>query len=298
MGLEILWVAPFIAIMFIMVAHTAGNNTKSNSISGKKVAAAIIIILIMILGFASIQIVNAGERGVLLQFGAVQEENFGEGLHFVTPIRDDVIKMNVQTQKYEVDATASTKDLLDVATKVAVNFHLSPDSVNTIYQKIGLDYESTVIAPAVQEIVKATTAKYDAEELITHREAVTQEIGNALKERLAARDIQVETISIINFEFPVQFNQAITDKQTAVQKALEAQNKLEQYKFEAQQTVVKAQGDAQAIEIIQKQLQTSPEYIQYIAIQKWNGILPQVTGGAIPLVSLPNVPQGTIVQSP
>lgn len=252
----------------------------------KAVLAVIVLIIVVSFLLSVFVTVPPGHRGVLLELGAVKPIPMTEGLHVLTPFTQSAVMMDVRTQKYEVDATASTKDLLDVTAKVAVNFHLDPASVSTLYQSIGTDYENVVIAPAVQELVKATTAKFNAEELITQRETVRDQIEQAIKAKMQTRNILVESISIVNFQFPVAFNEAITAKQTAVQKALEAQNKLEQIKFEAQQAVAKAEGDAQAIEIINQQLQKSPQYISYLAVNKWSGTLPLATGGAIPFINL------------
>jgi regulator of protease activity HflC (stomatin/prohibitin superfamily) len=257
---------------------------------GRILAVPILIILILWFSLSAFVTVPAGNRGVVVELGAVQPNVLGEGFHTVKPFVQSVTIMEVRTQKYEVDATASTKDLLDVTAKVAVNFHLDPAAVNTIYQNIGLDFENRVIAPAVQEIVKATTAKFNAEELITQRETVRDQIEQSLKAKMQTRSIIVESISIVNFEFPVAFNEAITAKQTAVQRALEAQNKLEQIKFEAQQAVAKATGDAEAIDIINQQLIKSPQYINYIAANKWNGQLPYATNG-VPFLQLPMTQQ-------
>jgi regulator of protease activity HflC (stomatin/prohibitin superfamily) len=252
-----------------------------------KAALAVIVLIVFVISALAIFVtVPPGHRGVLLQFGAVQPNPLGEGLHTLTPFTQSAVMMDVRTQKYEVDATAATKDLLDVTAKVAVNFHLDPAQVNVVYQSIGPDYENTVIAPAVQELVKATTAKFDAEELITKRETVREQIEKTLIERLAPRNMIVEQMSIVNFEFPKEFSDSIVAKQTAVQKALESQNKLEQIKYEAQQAVAKATGDAEAIDIINQQLIKSPQYINYLAVNKWNGNLPLATGGAIPFINL------------
>lgn len=237
--------------------------------------------------FSTVIIVSAGQRGVVLKFGAVEDKVLTEGLHFVVPIMNSVQILDVRTQKYEVNASASTKDLLDVATTVAINYHLNPSSVNQIYQTIGLDFENRLIAPAVQEVVKSTTAEYNAEELITERPLVKQNIEDKLRERLASRDIIIETISITNFQFPEKFNQAIIDKQTAVQLKQKAENDLERIKVEAQQVVAKAQGEAEAVKIINEQLLKSPLYLQYLAIQKWNGIMPLATGGTLPFINIP-----------
>ena len=242
--------------------------------------------------FSAFVIIPAGHRGVVLLLGAVQEGILNEGFHVITPFVNSVQVMEVRTLKYEVDSSAATGDLLDVRTKVAVNYHISPTAVNTIFQTVGLDFEGRIIVPAVQEVVKATTAKFDAEKLITQRASVKVQLEDALKSRLGERGLIVETISITDFQFPTQFNQAITDKQTAVQLKLKAENDLERIKVEAQQAIAKAEGDAESIRIINEQLQKSPQYIQFIATQKWDGKLPPLLSGVLPFVQVPSTPIG------
>lgn len=259
----------------------------------------IILIFVLLMVISSFVIVQAGHRGVVLYFGAVEDRVLGEGIHLIIPFAESVRIAEVRTLKYEIDATAATKDLLDVHTKVAVNYHLEPTKVNDVYQTIGVDYQERVIAPAVQEVVKATTAHFDASELITERPIVKQQIDEALKTRLGERAIIVETISLTDFQFPAQFNEAIIAKQTAVQLKQKAENDLERIKVEALQkeaqavgeqkaNIAKATGEAKAIEIIDEQLKRSPTYINWLATNRWDGRLPLATGsGAIPFINVP-----------
>lgn len=192
---------------------------------------------------------------------------------------------------------AASKDLQNAKTKVAVNYHLAPDSVNILYRDVGINYQTTLIAPAIQEIVKASTAKFNAEELITLRATVKDTIQAGLAERLASRGIIIEQISITNFEFGEEFSKAIEQKVTAQQLALKAENDLTRVVIEARQKVAQAEGEKQStiliaegkakeIEIIQTQLKISPGYSNYLAVRQWDGHLPQVTGGSIPLVNI------------
>lgn len=264
----------------------------------------IFILGILIFSYLSpIVFVGAGERGVLLDFGKVTDTTMNPGLNFMMPIKNSVIKIDVQTQVYEAEATAASKDMQDAKTKVALNYHLEPTSVNGLYRDVGVDYRVKLIAPAIQEVVKSSTAKFNAEELITRRQAVKDEIQNGLSQRLITRGINVEQISITNFEFSQQFAQAIEQKVTAQQLALKAENDLKRIEIEARQKVAQAEGEKQAtiliaegrakeVEIIQKQLTQSPQYINYMAVRSWNGVLPMVTGGSgIPLIQLPITPQ-------
>jgi regulator of protease activity HflC (stomatin/prohibitin superfamily) len=263
-----------------------------------------IISIIMFVGiisvvlFGSFYIISAGERGILLTFGNPDMSPKTEGLHFKIPIVQSVVKMDIKTQKYEADASAASKDLQTVTSKIATNYHLQSDSVPVIYKEIGLDYSSRVIQPLEQEIVKSITAKFTAEELITKREEVRIEIKQLLYERLLPRGIVIEEVSITNFDFSPEFNKAIEAKVTNQQAALAAQNKLEQVKYEAEQTITKASAEAEALRL--QKTQITPELLQLrqievqaksldvqrAAIDKWSGNLPQVTGSAIPFLSI------------
>ena len=232
-------------------------------------------------------VVNVGERGVLLTWGKANPTPVTEGLHFKMPFAQVVKKIEVRTQKYEADASAASSDLQIVSTKVATNFRIDPRETVQVYTTLGLSYADRVIQPTEQEVVKAITARFTAEELITQREQVRLAIKELLTQKLSERGITVEEVSITNFDFSKSFNEAIEAKVTAEQSALAARNKLEQIKFEAQQAIAAAEGQAQSIKIINEQLVKSPQYIDYLAVTKWNGQLPQATGsGAIPFINI------------
>jgi prohibitin 2 len=253
--------------------------------AGKIILLAVVgIIVIAILN--PFVIVNAGERGVVKQFGNVQDDVWDEGLHIKVPIRDTVINMDVKTQKYETDATAASNDMQITKTTVAVNYHLVPSESNIIYQEVGESYESKIIAPAIQEVVKAATANFKAEELITQRPIVKDEIEMSLKEKMLQRGIVIETVYITNFDFSPEFNTAIELKVKAQQMALQAENDLLRIKVEAKQKITQAEAEAESIRIIQEQLSMSPQYVNYLTVMRWDGVLPKVTGGAIPLISV------------
>jgi len=242
--------------------------------------AAIFLAVILIYAWLNpLVFVPAGSRGVLLEWGAVKSV-LPEGMNFRIPIMQSAVLMVVQTQKFDAKATAASKDLQNVNTEVALNYHLSPDRVGDLYKNLGTDYQDRVINPAVQESVKAATARYTAEELITQRPAVKQDIDDALIARLSKYDIYVETTSITDFQFSEIFTQSIESKVTAQQLALKAQNDLDRIKIEAQQTVASAQAQATALQLQNEQLQKSKDVLLLRWIEKWNGQLPQVYGGA------------------
>jgi len=257
------------------------------------------IFLLLGLIFSSVYIISAGERGVLLTFGKPNEIAITEGLHFKFPFAQSIKKMDIKTQKYETDASAASKDLQVVSTQIAVNYHLVPEGVPTLYQEIGIYYQDRIIQPAVQEIIKASTAEFTAEELITRRPEVKEKIKELLRERLSSRGVIVEDISITNFDFSESFNAAIEQKVTAEQLKLKAERDLQRIEIEAEQTIASAKAEAESLRL-QKQ-EITPDLIelrrievQRLAIEKWNGILPSVTGGAIPFIDITKQSEVTI----
>jgi prohibitin 2 len=278
------------------------NSSSSKRILKIAIPAIIGVIVVAILIVSSIKIVEAGNRGVLLNFGAVDtSRSLQEGIHFVVPVRDNVVQMEVRTQKITEDTVSASRDLQDVRTQVALNYRLDPDSAQLVYRQLGLDYANRVIVPAIQESVKQVTARFNAEELITKRELVKNEIEEQIRARLAAYNIAVDTISITEFQFSDEFVRAVEAKVAAQQRALQAQNELRRIEIEAQQAearavgeqqaniaraegvrqanVLQAQGEAQAITTIDDQLRQSPSYLEWLKSQKWNGHLPLVVGG-------------------
>lgn len=235
-------------------------------------------IVILILLFGTFYTIPAGYKGVLLTFGKPSLNERGEGLNVKVPIIQQVVKMDARTQKYQAKLTAASKDLQDVSTEIAINYHIIGDQAAEIYRGIGEDYSDKVIYPMEQEANKATTAQFTAEEMITKREQVRQKMKEILAPRLQERGIVLEDISIVDFDFSESFNNAIEAKVTAEQNALKEQNNLKVVQFQAQQKVEQAKGEAEAIRIINEQLLTSPQYVSYITIQKWDGKMPLALG--------------------
>jgi regulator of protease activity HflC (stomatin/prohibitin superfamily) len=190
--------------------------------------------------------VPAGHRGVVIRFSAVTGRILDEGLQTKLPFIDSVVKMSVQTQKYEADSSAVTNDLQDVSTTIALNWHLDPGMVAEVYRTLGLEFIDRIAAPAIQETIKQVTAKFNAEDLILRRDEVKTAITNSLSNRLFERGIITETVSITNFQFSETFTAAIEAKVAAEQAVLEATNKLERVKVEAQQREAEAKGEADA----------------------------------------------------
>ncbi|MFL6458568.1 MAG: prohibitin family protein, partial [Nitrososphaeraceae archaeon] len=224
--------------------------TGSRSIMGlnklKILAAIITFIVIIVILSESVVIVQAGHRGVVLYVGAVENKVLGEGLHFIIPFAEQVIQLEVRTLKFQADASAASNDLQEVATVIALNYHIDPNDANIIYQQLGADYSDRIIAPTIQESVKASVAKFNAEELITKRETAKAVIAQAIRNTLSSRDITVETVFITDFKFSEAFASQVESKVVAFQKYLTEQNNLRAVQVVANQTVVQAQAQARS----------------------------------------------------
>jgi prohibitin 2 len=257
----------------------------------------------------SVVIVQAGHRGVVVYLGSVENKVLGEGLHFIIPFAEQVIQLEVRTLKFQADASAASNDLQEVATVIALNYHIDPNDANVVYQQLGADYADRIIAPTIQESVKASVAKFNAEELITKRETAKAVIAQAIRNTLSTRDITVETVFITDFKFSEAFANQVESKVVAYQKYLTEQNNLRAVQVVANQTVVQAQaqarsnvaratGESQAIKVITDQLRQDPQYLQWQSINRWNGQMPYALGsGGFPFFQLPLQPQQQQPQS-
>ncbi len=260
---------------------------------GKKVAGIAIALLVLVVLGGTMGTVGAGQQGVLLRFGAVTETIFDEGLYFKIPFVNQVVLMSTQIQKYTAPATSSSKDLQVVSTEVTLNFQLDAAQVGEIYRTMRRQYEARIIQPYIQEAVKSVTANYNAEELITQRPAVKNELQDLMAERLAPLGMNVVQLSITDFQFSAAFQQAIEAKVTAVQQALEAENALVRVEFEAKQEIAKARAEAEGLRLQKQQitaqlLELRQIEVQRSAVEKWNGVMPSVvtSGGPVPILDV------------
>lgn len=253
------------------------------------ITVAVIVFLAVIVGFSAVTIVPAGNSGVVVTLGKVDERALDSGLHFKVPFVQSVVMMNNKIQKCEVESNSVSKDLQTVSSAVAVNFHITSDSAAEIYRTIGVQYQDTVLQPAIQEAVKSVSAQYTAEELITKRTAVGDEIASALTEKVSEYGVIIDKFNIVNFEFSEEFNIAIEQKQVAEQNYLKAQTEKEQQimeaeadakkqliaaEAEAEAKLKKAEAEAEANEKINASL--NGNILTYQQIQKWDGKYPSV----------------------
>ena len=245
------------------------------------VAGALVVVMWFLI-FPAVGFVDTGYRGVVVRWGAVTGRVLDEGIYLVVPVAEKVVEVNVQVRAGTERASASSKDLQVVSTEVTLNYALRPESVATVYQTLRQDYGARIIAPAIQESVKAVAAKYNAEELITKRETVREGIKAMLGERLTRYGIHTAEMSLTDFDFSDDFNRAIEAKVTAEQNALKAEHDLTRISTEGQQRVAQATAEAEAIRIQAQAIdaQGGENYVALKWVEKWNGAPPQYMAGS------------------
>jgi len=258
---------------------------------GRIITAAAIGLVVLIVAVNSFSTVEYGNVGLYKTFGKLSADVLDPGVHFKIPFAQTIIQVNTQVTKAEADTSASSKDLQPVSTHVAINYSINKASAYNLMNNIGGYFDEVIISPAIQEIVKEVTARYPAEDLIAKRDVVATEIRDALTKRMLKYDLVVNDINIVNFKFSEAFNQSIEAKQVAQQQALKAENDLKRVQIEAQQKVAQAQAEAESLKL--KKEEVTPELVQLKqievqekALEKWDGRLPTVTGGATPFIDL------------
>lgn len=255
-------------------------NSKMKKHVKKIVVIAIIAVAAVILLANCLCVVDAGHTGVVVTMGKVNDTVLQEGLHFKAPFIQQVVKIDNRITKLEVQTEAFSKDLQTVNTTLAINYRVDTAKSYSIYKNIGSDYEAVVVTPAVNEVLKAITALYTAEESVTNRTLISEGLVTGLNEKLNEAGLYVTDVNIINFDFSDAYVTAIEEKQVAQQQLLKAetdkQTAITNAQAEAESLKIKAQAEAEANAIISASL--SNELINYNKIEKWNGVLPQVTG--------------------
>ena len=257
----------------------------------------VLLIIAVVIGaviFDGIVIVDPGTRGVVVQLGRVQDTIFEEGFHFKIPLIQRVVPMDVRVLKTQTNQITSSKDLQTVNTTIAVNYHLNPTQVNTLYQRVGLAYAEQVLDPAISESLKAVTAQYTAEELISKRSEVSMKIKETLSTKLAVYYMILDEINLTEFKFSAEFDAAIEQKQIAEQQALKASLDLQRIEIEARQKIEQAKAEAESLRLQKQEVTAELVELRKIeaqleAIKKWDGKLPTITGGAIPFIDISTV---------
>mgnify|MGYP000882756267 FL=1 len=270
---------------------------------GRVVGAVVILLLVLIVLGGSIVVVQTGESGVVLTFGKASEVVMDQGIHLKIPFVQKIITINNRIVKTEVTTEAFSKDLQTVSTVIAVNYHINKSSSAAIYTEVGLGYEDVLITPAINEVLKAVTAQYTAQQLVGTRGDVSIQLDESLNAKLNEYGIYVDDLNIINWDFSEEYITAIEAKQVAEQNLIKTRTEQEQAlviaNTEAQKQVIAAQAEADKIKLLAEANAESNNIItaslndmliRYETIQKWDGALPKVTDSAGTLISV-DLPQ-------
>jgi regulator of protease activity HflC (stomatin/prohibitin superfamily) len=257
-------------------------NRRSSCIMGAVIAGVGLIVILLVL---SVYTVPAGYVGVITRWGAVNRVAY-PGLGIKIPIAEGIVKLDTRVQKDQVDTAAASYDMQQVSATIATNFRIDSQYAVSLYQNIGADYKTKVVDPAIQDTFKKTTAQYVAPDLLQKRDEVSKAALDALQSKLSPYHIIVDNFNIVNFDFSQVYNDAIEAKQVAAQQVETAKQQLAKAQVDAQAQVAAAQGQADAQKVLKDTGGLSAEYLQFLALQKWDGHLPQVTGGSMPFIDV------------
>ncbi len=259
-------------------------------LSGKILAGMIGLFAVMFF-LSAYFIVRPGEVAVKTRLGKIVD-SYDEGIHFKAPFLEDITRFSIQIQRADIKSQAFSKDLQTMNTHLVVNHRIQKDTVVSIFRNLGPNYVNSIVDPTVQEIFKSIAAKFSAEKIIGEREDLVAEINRECKERLKTKEIIVTDISVVDLDFTDQFLKAVEDKQVAEQQAKMAEKLVEKSKKEAESQIAKAKGEAESLRLQREQVTSQMIELRKVeaqlkAIEKWNGVLPQYTGGeAVPFISV------------
>lgn len=237
-----------------------------------------------------IAIVGVGERGVKVTLGKVSPESYGEGIHLITPFISKIKNMDVKTQKRFIETSVYTKDIQQAKISYVINYNLQPDNAHKMYRQVGMSYEDTILMPVVEGTIKDVIGKWNAQDLVANREIATREILQKLQKHLVDNYINVTDFQMTAINYSDVFERAIESKVTAQQEALKAKNKTVQIEEEAKQQLISAEAEAKSMSIRANALTKNKALVEYEAVQKWDGKLPEyMMGNSIPFINLTSV---------
>ncbi len=265
------------------------NVNMSRKAPGKLIAIFALVLVLIVLAAFSVKVVDVSNKGVVVVLGKVVSV-YDEGVHFVFPFISSVVQIPTREQREDSEMEVSSKDIQTIKINTAVIYSVNPEKVKDLYTKTGRNYKDVIVKPSINEVINAVIAQYNIEEFIEKRPEISQMIKNELSERLSGYGISIRDTMIVDHDFSNAFNDAIEKKKVAEQQALEEKNKLEAVKYQAEQQIEKAKGEAEAMRI--KKAELTPELLQQQYIDKWDGKMPQVMSENInPFLNITNKPE-------
>lgn len=241
----------------------------------------------MLLTGCGCEVVDTGRRGIKTEFGKIEGEPLGEGLHWYNPFSEDIFEMSVREQKLEDKTACFTRDTQNVIVQYAITYFPKQDRIGALYQQFGEDWDEKIIAPIVLQSLKDTIGRYAADDLVSKREEATKAAFDEVAGSLAKRDVIATTLSITNLDFDDKYESAVEEKVVAIQKAAGAKNRTVEVEEKAKQRIIAAEAEARSMTIRSQALKENKGLVEYEAVQKWDGKLPQqMFGNAVPFINV------------
>lgn len=259
-----------------------------NTLGPRVVIGVLALIIVIALVVSSTQIVEPGNRGVLVTLGTVSAGYKDEGLHFKLPFVQKIESLSIRQRTQSGTAPTFSKDLQTVTIKFDVLYRIPPNKVVELYQNYsGVIYDS-LIEPRIQEQLKQVCAQYRAEDLVQNRENVKVQVIAGVQAALSDL-ILINDITITNIDLTDDLEASIEQKQIAEQEAQKMVYKKKQAELEAEVRIISAKAEAEAARIIGETLRQNPQVIEMEIARKWDGKAPQsvVTGSGGSNILLP-----------
>jgi regulator of protease activity HflC (stomatin/prohibitin superfamily) len=251
------------------------------------VVAAVAVVAVSIAG-CGIKVVDTGQRGIKTRFGEVVSQSLPEGLYFYNPFTSNIVEIDTRVQRQDGETDTYTRDVQQAAVKYTLNYRLQQDAAHLMYRDIGRDWEVKLIPQVVLGTLKEVVGKWDAVDIISNRDKAATAAFDSIRQNLAERNVEVSRFEITDIAFTREFENSVEQKVIAQQKAIEEQNRTKQIEEQARQKVLSAEAEAKSIQIRAQALERNAKLVEWEAVQKWNGVLPQymLGGGAMPFINL------------
>ena len=248
----------------------------------------LIAIVVVSVAGCGIKVVDTGQRGVKTRFGEITSTSLPEGLYFFNPITSKIIEIDTRVQRQDGDTESYTRDVQQAHIKYTLNYRLQQDKAHVMYRDVGRDWEQRLIPQVVLGTLKEVVGKWDAVDLIANRDKAGNDTFDAMRANLAERFVEVSRFEITDISYTKEFENSVEAKVIAQQKAIEEQNRTKQIEEQARQKVLSAEAEAKSMQIRAEALEQNAKLVEWEAVQKWNGVLPQymLGGGTTPFINL------------
>ncbi|MBC86863.1 MAG: hypothetical protein CL677_06750 [Bdellovibrionaceae bacterium] len=254
-----------------------------------KPLAGAIVLMIFASGIAGcgFSIVDTGHRGIKTRFGKVVSEPLPEGFYFHNPFTTKIIEMDIRVQKWSRKTLGYTKDIQNVEVNFTVNYQPDPTHMANFYKEVGQDWDAKLLPQIIEGKIKEIIGQYDAVKLVSDRQDATAKMLEQIRMAMEAAHIQMVNFEITNLDYNDAFENAVEAKVVAIQNAEESKNKTVRIREEAEQQIIAAKAEAESMRIRARALSQNKSLVEYEAVQKWDGKLPEyMMGGSVPFIKI------------